>query len=125
MAVVLPTPDAATITKTCAAYDFTNMADVQALVEGTWYGSYMTGAFVTEPTILANLMTMTGMTGPQLISFYDPTLAPAYSAVAPIGWSTGSFGYALMESQGDNYDKYGCSIAKSRNNPHSTISLAD
>lgn len=100
MAVVVPAPDAATITKTCAAYDFTNMADVQALVEGTWYGSYMTGAFVTEPTILANLMTMTGMTGPQLISFYNPNLGPVLStdAVPPAVnvYSTGSFGYALM-----------------------------
>jgi hypothetical protein len=125
MAVVVPLPDAATITKTCAAYDFTKMADVQALVEGTWYGSYMTGAFVTEPTILANLMTMTGMTEAQLASFYSTTVVPALDASTPAVWITGSFGYALMESQGDNYDKYGCSIAKSRNNPHSTISLAD
>ena len=75
MAVVVPLPDAATITKTCAAYDFTNMANVQALVEGTWYGSYMTGAFVTEPSILATLVTMTGMTEVQLVSFYDSTIA--------------------------------------------------
>ena len=106
MAAVLPAPDAATITKTCAAYDFTNMANVQALVEGTWYGSYMTGAFVTEPTILANLVTMTGMTEVQLASFYSTDVVPALDASTPAVWITGSFGYALMESQGDNYDRY-------------------
>ena len=118
MNMVLPLPDAATITKTCTAYDFTSIASVTALVEGTWYGSYMTGTFVTEPTILANLITTTGMTAVQLASFYDFTIG--YSSAG-----LGSFGFALMESQGDLYDKYSCNIAWSRNNPHSTISLAD
>ena len=45
MAVVVPTPTTEVITKTCAAYDFTSIADVTTLVGGTWYGGYLTGVF--------------------------------------------------------------------------------
>jgi len=48
MAVVVPTPTTEVITKTCAAYDFTSIADVTTLVGGTWYGGYLTGVFSRE-----------------------------------------------------------------------------